>query len=249
MRPPRALRAGRIAALGVNRTSETRHEENEMSYQRISPDHSAWVREIANAHPVEWEAARKGEDGHRDDRFIRILAFALHQRDSNIGLNGKRGGDEISRDALSYKNPTAPGGCEVIDVIVGASHTPAWQDVTIPPGSPDAPDGVLGKFIQPVSPSEGGGPIDGATTPARLIIDIAPALAPLQQQIAQLTRDVAALRQQLADAQANAAVPRRFKASMKSVHGKFVALTPEGKVEANRDAVGGWETITFEPVE
>jgi hypothetical protein len=25
MRPPHALRAGRIAALGVNRTSETRH--------------------------------------------------------------------------------------------------------------------------------------------------------------------------------------------------------------------------------
>ena len=25
MRPPRALRAGRITALGVNRTSETRH--------------------------------------------------------------------------------------------------------------------------------------------------------------------------------------------------------------------------------
>jgi hypothetical protein len=217
-----------------------------MSYQRISPNHSAWVKEIADAHPVEWEAARKREDGHRDDRFIRILAFALHQRDSNIGLNGKRGGDEISRDALAYKNPTAPGGCEVIDVIVGATHTPAWQDVTIPPGSPGAPGGVLGKFIQPIDPSVDGGTIDGGSTPARLTIDIAPALAPLQQQLAQLTREVAALKQQLAEAQPNRAVPSRFKAAMKSVHGKFVALTPEGKVEANRDTVGGWETITFE---
>src|SRR3990170_1265428 len=204
-----------------------------MSYQRISPDHSAWVKEIADAHPVEWEAARKREDGTRDDRFIRILAFALHQRDPNIGLNGKRGGDEISRDALAYKNPTAPGGSEVIDVIVGARHQPAWQDVTIPVGHHEHPNGVLGKFIQPVNPLDG--TIHPTAAATRLTIDIAPALAPLQQQIAQLIREVAALKQQLADVQAHAAVPRRFKASMKSVHGKFVALTPEGNVEANRD--------------
>jgi len=217
-----------------------------MSYQRISPDHTAWVKEIAARFPVEWEAAREREDGSRDDRFIRILAFELNQRDPNIGLNGKRGGDTISVDALAYKNATAPGGSEVIDVIVGSTHTPSWQDATLPPGSPAAPDGVLGKFIQPDRPAGLNGPPPDPATPTSITTDLAPILAPIEQQIAQLTRDLAALKQQLADAQSNAALPRRFKASMKSVHGKFVALTPEGKAEATRDSVGGWETITFE---
>ena len=36
MRPPRALRAGRITALGVNRTSETRHSPCEGSGQTLA---------------------------------------------------------------------------------------------------------------------------------------------------------------------------------------------------------------------
>jgi len=225
-----------------------------MSYQRISPDRTAWVQEIATKYPAQWEAARKRADGSRDDAFVRILAYELNLRDPNIGLNGKRGSDVISTDALAYRNPSAPGGAEVIDVIVGATHSPSWQDATIPVGSPIVPEGVLGKFIQPVKPAGiGGGPIDPANP--ILSIDLGPALAPLQQQIAQLTREVAALKQQLAAipaqpvAPAQPAMPRTFKASMKTVHGKFVAFTDKGKVEPDRDSVGPWETVTFERVD
>ena len=221
-----------------------------MSYQRISPDRTSWVQEIATKYPAQWEGARKRADGSRDETFVRILAYELNLRDPNIGLNGKRGSDVISTDALAYKNATAPGGAEVIDFIIGSTHSPAWQDVTIPVGSPAVPAGVLGKFIQPVRPAELGNSISNPASPTSIIIDLAPSLAPLQQQIAELTRDLAAIKQQLASAQAPApSMPRRFKASMKSDSGKFVALTPDGKVEANRDSVGGWETITFDRVD
>ena len=222
-----------------------------MSYQRISPDRTSWVQEIATKYPAQWEGARKRADGSRDETFVRILAYELNLRDPNIGLNGKRGSDVISTDALAYKNASAPGGAEVIDVIIGSTHSPAWQDVTLPPGSPGLPDGVPGKFIQPVKPAGvGGNSTPNPATPTSLTIDLAPSLAPLQQQIAELTRDLAAIKQQLANPRRlRAGMPRRFKASMKSDSGKFVALTPDGKVEANRDSVGGWETITFERVD
>ena len=125
-----------------------------MTYHRRSPDYTGLVARVASDFPVEWEAAKKRPDGSRDDRFIRRLAWEGHQRDPRIGLNGKRGGHEISTDALAFKNDSAPGGAEVIDVIVGSTHSPAWQDVTIAPGMrPDLPDGVLGRFIQPTDPS------------------------------------------------------------------------------------------------
>jgi hypothetical protein len=217
-----------------------------MSYQRISPDRTSWVQEIATKYPAQWEGARKRADGSRDETFVRILAYELNLRDPNIGLNGKRGSDVISTDALAYKNASAPGGAEVIDVIIGSTHSPAWQDVTLPPGSPGLPDGVPGKFIQPVKPAGIGGPAPEPANPSPGI-DLGPALAPLREQIAQLTREVAALKQQLANAAPG--MPKSFKASMKTVHGKFVAFTDKEKVEPDRDSVGPWETITFERVD
>ena len=226
-----------------------------MSYQRISPDRTAWVQEMAAKYPAAWQAARERPDGSRDDTFVRLLAFELNQRDPNIGLNGKRGSDVVSTDAIAYKNPSGPGGVEVIDIIVGSTHTPSWQDATVPPGTPGIPEGVPGKFIQPIRPAGLNGPNPDPTSATSISIDLGPALAPLQQQIAQLTREVAALKQQLAAiptqpvAPQPAAMPRIFKASMKTVHGKFVAFTDKGKVEPDRDSVGPWETVTFERVD
>ena len=224
-----------------------------MSYQRISPDHTDWVREMAAKFSDQWEAARERADGSRDDSFVRLLAFELNQRDPNIGLNGKRGSDVVSADAIAYLNASAPGGVEVIDIIVGSTHTPSWQDATVPP-SPANPTGVLGKFIPPVKP-EGSAPTPSTpSSPTSITIDIASALAPLQRQVAQLTRDLAALKQQIANAPSQGAgqgsgMPRSFKASMKTAHGKFVAFTDKGKVEPDRDGVGPWETITFDRVD
>jgi hypothetical protein len=220
-----------------------------MSYQRISPDRTAWVEEMVTKYPAQWGAARERADGSRDDAFVKLAAFELNQRDPNIGLNGKRGSDVISTDALAYRNASAPGGAEVIDIIVGSTHMPSWQDATVPVDSTAVPGGVLGKFIQPVKPAGLNGPTPDPANPT-ISIDLGPALAPLQEQVAQLTRELAALKQQVASAPAQAAtMPKRFKASMKTAHGKFVAFTDKGKVEPDRDSVGAWETITFDRVD
>lgn len=143
-----------------------------MSYQRQSPDYTWLVQAVAREFPAEWEAARKVGDSRTSDAFIRRLAWIGHQQDTRIGLNGKRGSDTLSLDALSYRNDTAPGGVEVLDVIT-SDHRAAWQDVTKPPApdpaaDPAVPGGVLGKFIQPTDPGNaapaggggGGGGLD-----------------------------------------------------------------------------------------
>jgi hypothetical protein len=109
----------------------------------------------------------------------------------------------------------------------------------------------LGKFIQPVKPAGLTGPTPNPAN-GTLSIDLGPALAPLREQIAELTREVAALKQQLATASVAApapGMPKSFKASMKTAHGKFVAFTDKGKVEPDRNSVGPWETITFDRVD
>lgn len=135
-------------------------------YQRISPDYSAHVAKCAEMFPAAWDRANKEKHGSRTDEFIRLCASYIHDKvDPKVGNNGKRGGDELSADALAYLNASAPGGAEVIDVIVGAGHKPTWSDATIPPmphpqGRADVPEGVLGKFIAPAPFVDGGDPGD-----------------------------------------------------------------------------------------
>lgn len=115
-----------------------------MQYTPKSPDFTDHVVNLARDYPTQWEAARERPDGSRDNTFARILAYLLNRFvDPKVGLNGKRGGDELSADALAYRNITAPGGAEVRDFIIGATHTPAWQDAT----NTEIP--VLGRFIFP----------------------------------------------------------------------------------------------------
>lgn len=123
--------------------------EEPVPYKRQSPDYKSKVVEFANAHPALFESARERPDGSRDPAFIEKLASWMHAKvDPKIGLNGKRGTNTKSTDALSYLNPTGPGGVEVIDVLTG-SHRIQWSDATIPPGHPNHPNGVLGKYIEP----------------------------------------------------------------------------------------------------
>lgn len=122
-------------------------------YERISPDYAHLVAAAALKYPDAWEATRERPDGSKDGTFVQLLAADLHAIDPKVGLNGKRGGDEPSTDALAYLNPSGPGGVEVIDVISGG-HQPQWVDVTIPPpphpqSRPDQPNGIPGKFIAP----------------------------------------------------------------------------------------------------
>lgn len=119
-----------------------------MGYERQSPDYTQLVEHIAAKYPREWDLADKEKYGDRTTDFIRRFAYEANKIDFRIGLNGKRGNpNDLSKDAIAYKNNTVPaalGGCEVIDIMVGNGHKPAWQDVTLP--------NVAGAWVQPTDP-------------------------------------------------------------------------------------------------
>jgi hypothetical protein len=101
----------------------------------VIPDYKADVEAAAKKYPDDWRHAHVTGDPRRWD-WIRLFAFDLHQKDKNVGLNGKRGNpNDISMDALNYLDPDGPGrtpdgqACWVIDVIGGAGGqhpTPQW---------------------------------------------------------------------------------------------------------------------------
>lgn len=96
----------------------------------LMPNRVDVVQRVKDAHPDEWAAMNAG---HGDLRFIKRLAWELHQIDANFGLNGKRGTDVLSEDAVAYKNPTVDNGPEVADVVQnhGApTASPTWINVT-----------------------------------------------------------------------------------------------------------------------
>ena len=68
---------------------------------------------------------------------------------------------------------------------------------------------------------------------------IASAIDPLKAEIAELRRQIAATPQPTAFPSAIA---------LKSAHGRYLAVEPDGTVIANRDAAGPWETLKVEPL-
>ena len=229
-----------------------------MSYQRRSPDYSNLVADVARRFPAEWEGAREGPDGHREDRFIRRLAWELHKRDANVGLNGKRGSDVISSDALAYLNPTGPGGVEVIDVIVGATHSPTWQDVTVPP-NPAQPDGVLGKFILPVNPGDPQGdpytdqPHSGSSATFTVTADLSALLAPMREELQALRDLVDKQQHDLAELKTrvqNPAAPQPVlsRVALKTAHGTYLTAERDGHVTNRENQPAAWQTFDIQPI-
>lgn len=230
-----------------------------MPYQRRSPDYASFVADIAQRFPAEWAAARERPDGSRDEAFIRRLAWELHKVDPNVGLNGKRGSDVLSTDALSYINPTGPGGVEVIDVIVGATHSPTWQDATIPPSAQN-PDGVAGKYIAPSDPGGGTsapGP-GGVTTPGTVTFtvsaDLNSALAPLREELRTLRAQVEAQKREIAELKARPQTPPEpqqpatMKVALKSAHGKYVTAENDGRMTNRETQPAAWQIFELQPI-
>jgi hypothetical protein len=115
------------------------------------------VEAVALSYPTEFaQAHRHGYSRTEREAFIRRVAWELNLLDTSFGLNGKRGTDELSQDAVSYITSRSPaGGVEIIDVISGAGGPGArvaWQDVT--QATIDA--GTVGRFIPPTRPDLGG---------------------------------------------------------------------------------------------
>lgn len=125
------------------------------------------VVEVANKYPQEFLEAHTG--GARTELWIKLLAFELHKQDPRWGLNGKRGTDTLSQDAVNFKgegvgyDPSrndAP--VTVVDVIGGAggpSPKPTWQVLN----DPNVHRGP-GKWIQPL-PVQGYHDTGGGSTP------------------------------------------------------------------------------------
>lgn len=203
-----------------------------MAYERQSPDYTQLVANIAAKYPKEWDLANKEKHGDRTDDFIKIFAYEANKVDFRIGLNGKRGNPfDLSKDAVAYKNNTVPdrlGACEVIDIMVGNGHKPAWQDVTII-STPENPDGVAGVWIQPENPN-GAGNGDSGSTPGTG--DIQSQIDYLKSQLANVIRvgDKLTLKTQEWNGQP----------------GKFVTGDRDngGRLIANRDGAGTWEKLT-----
>jgi hypothetical protein len=123
------------------------------------PNYAADVSRIASENPEAFANCHTG-NAHTED-FIRIVAAELHAKDSNVGLNGKRGDpNDISDDAINILDPddgpgTTPEGdrCWVVDVVVSAgapNATPGWNP------QPDA-EGSTGAWVKPGAPPTSGG--------------------------------------------------------------------------------------------
>lgn len=161
------------------------------------------VVEVANKYPQEFLEAHTG--GARTELWIQLLAFELHKQDPRWGLNGKRGTDVLSQDAVNFKgegvgyDPSrndAP--ITVVDVIGGAggpSPKPTWQvfnDPTLHRGP--------GKWIQPL-PVQGYHDVGGGSTPVVPVVPPDPnlinAIQAVEAQMKLLTEVNEAQRKQL----------------------------------------------------
>jgi hypothetical protein len=162
-------------------------DEVDMSFDPKMPNRLDVVAQVKAAHPAEWDA-------REDLRFIKRLAWTLHQIDSRFGLLGKRQTDVIAADTITFLNPTvdpqlAPElSCEAADVI-GASHTanaqPAWNPITVPVRE----GGAGAKWIkpQPVGNEFPPPPVDDEDEDDPPPVDLAPILARLLAAEAKIT--------------------------------------------------------------
>ena len=126
----------------------------------MAPNMQDVVEDMSERFPTEWKNAHKdygqqdGKEGRvtvtEATKFMQLLASILHDKyDARFGLNGKRGDmNDLSQDAISFRNPRGPGGVEIIDVIASAGESnasAAWNDVT--QKTIDAR--TVGIFVQP----------------------------------------------------------------------------------------------------
>ena len=104
------------------------------------PNYQSDVEQCARDYPLEFQVCHRVGHPQRYD-FIKILAKRLHAKDKNVALNGKRGGTEISMDALNILCDAAdsegrtPDGqpCVVVDVVSSAGALPPYTNTNREP--------------------------------------------------------------------------------------------------------------------
>lgn len=165
------------------------------TWQSQMPDRSDVARALKDQYPAEWDAMNT----QGDLRYIRRLAWMLHQQDPRWGLNGKRGTDVLSEDVLAYLNPTVVNdgrpGVEAVDFVLMHGSPQAsvgWLNITCPTNQ----GGSGAKWIKP-EPVGGTPPPPPQcpTCPPDLSKELAQARAELEQAKADLLLAVQALAQ------------------------------------------------------
>lgn len=144
--------------------------------------------------PTAWRNAHNAGEPQGSE-FVRRWALALRAQNVLACVNGKRGGDTLSQDVLSF--PLTSGGAQdtggkyaprvaIIDVIVGAggaNPTLSWGDV-----SQFAPGKCIDPFLE-AGEGSGSTPPPVTTPPPTQTVNLQPvleALARLQADVAEL---------------------------------------------------------------
>lgn len=105
------------------------------------PNHFQFVVETANKYPREFREAHT--NGPNTELWIKLLAYEMHTKlDPRWGLNGKRGTETLSQDAINWKGEGIgfdPADSDrpitVVDVIGaagGPDPRPSWQVLNDP---------------------------------------------------------------------------------------------------------------------
>lgn len=116
------------------------------------------VADVAARFPVEFANCHRVDSGGRQWDFVKRLTWELYKKyDQRWGLNGKRGTDVLSMDAIAFRVGPTDRHAEVIDVVGGAGAPgakPTWNNVTnYDPRSFGQPD--TARWIQPSDPGGG----------------------------------------------------------------------------------------------
>lgn len=122
------------------------------------------VEEVKNRYPRAFSKCHIPGDPEGWD-FIILAAKEIHKIDNRFGLNGKRGGNELSWDALNFNSP---GEENVIDVVAGAGAPGAsiYWGVTNTTGKWFNPNAFITHYdygnpvppVEPVPPTPEPGP-------------------------------------------------------------------------------------------
>lgn len=149
-----------------------------------APDGSGTLAAVARQFPAAWRCAHTGASCSTD--YIIKAACALHRLDPRYGLNGKRGGSDLSQDVIAWRGqgvqPDVDGGMmQLYDVIrcaggaANCSPEVAWDFIDNTTQGrwvdPNAPEVLAygdrkgcSEFAQP-NPGNGTGHVEPKPTP------------------------------------------------------------------------------------
>lgn len=206
------------------------------------PDESAFATSFLNTRLVRFDG---DEERTREHSFgvLNLLALELHRKDRRWGLLEKKGGARVrdrAADVLAYD--LGNGTAQLLDVIAdGEGHD----------GMPRGTWGLIGEDHAGIRP------IAQWKPPYQ---DTAPQPEPDEDEDEQgehqphPSGEIAALRAELnatnhlvrtlADA-----VQSLKHVALKSAHGKYLSVQPDGSIVADRDDARSWETLTLESMD